>query len=158
MLFLRKIRVFWGVGGVVSECASQAEVNKHLELGRDFLARGQLSDALTHYHAAVGECTPGHRAAAPRPWPCDGAPDARWRPLALLWELTRLVFVYISHPFLIVIIPVPMNFYNLSVCLHVIYYLFPQRVTQTTTSHTSNEALYTMPSAKQGLPYKTLQR
>ncbi|XP_026333207.1 dnaJ homolog subfamily C member 3 [Hyposmocoma kahamanoa] len=36
-----------------SECATQAEVNKHLELGRDFLARGQLSDALTHYHAAV---------------------------------------------------------------------------------------------------------
>ncbi|XP_023942422.2 dnaJ homolog subfamily C member 3 [Bicyclus anynana] len=36
-----------------SECSSQAEVNKHLELGRDFLARGQLSDALTHYHAAV---------------------------------------------------------------------------------------------------------
>ncbi|XP_041973560.1 dnaJ homolog subfamily C member 3 [Aricia agestis] len=36
-----------------SECTSQAEVNKHLELGRDFLARGQLSDALTHYHAAV---------------------------------------------------------------------------------------------------------
>ncbi|CAH0723033.1 unnamed protein product, partial [Brenthis ino] len=36
-----------------SDCTSQAEVNKHLELGRDFLARGQLSDALTHYHAAV---------------------------------------------------------------------------------------------------------
>ncbi|XP_045760276.1 dnaJ homolog subfamily C member 3 [Maniola jurtina] len=36
-----------------SDCSSQAEVNKHLELGRDFLARGQLSDALTHYHAAV---------------------------------------------------------------------------------------------------------
>lgn len=36
-----------------SECATQSEVNKHLELGRDFLARGQLSDALTHYHAAV---------------------------------------------------------------------------------------------------------
>ncbi|XP_072935499.1 dnaJ homolog subfamily C member 3 [Epargyreus clarus] len=36
-----------------SECATPAEVNKHLELGRDFLARGQLSDALTHYHAAV---------------------------------------------------------------------------------------------------------
>ncbi|XP_049887801.1 dnaJ homolog subfamily C member 3 [Pectinophora gossypiella] len=36
-----------------SECASQSEVNRHLELGRDFLARGQLSDALTHYHAAV---------------------------------------------------------------------------------------------------------
>ncbi|GBP58448.1 DnaJ homolog subfamily C member 3 [Eumeta japonica] len=36
-----------------SECATPAEINKHLELGRDFLARGQLSDALTHYHAAV---------------------------------------------------------------------------------------------------------
>ncbi|XP_045514469.1 dnaJ homolog subfamily C member 3 [Pieris brassicae] len=36
-----------------SECTTQAEVNKHLELGRDFLSRGQLSDALTHYHAAV---------------------------------------------------------------------------------------------------------
>ncbi|KAF9415361.1 hypothetical protein HW555_006951 [Spodoptera exigua] len=36
-----------------SECATPAEVNKHLDLGRDFLARGQLSDALTHYHAAV---------------------------------------------------------------------------------------------------------
>ncbi|XP_053600998.1 dnaJ homolog subfamily C member 3 [Plodia interpunctella] len=33
--------------------ATPAEVNKHLELGRDFLARGQLSDALTQYHAAV---------------------------------------------------------------------------------------------------------
>lgn len=42
--------------GAVSECATPAEVNKHLDLGRDFLARGQLSDALTHYHAAVGEC------------------------------------------------------------------------------------------------------
>lgn len=36
-----------------SEATSPAEVNKHLELGRDFLARGQLADALTHYHAAV---------------------------------------------------------------------------------------------------------
>lgn len=44
--------------GAVSECATPAEVNKHLDLGRDFLARGQLSDALTHYHAAVGECPP----------------------------------------------------------------------------------------------------
>lgn len=43
------------IRGIVSDCASQVEVNKHLELGRDFLARGQLSDALTHYHAAVGE-------------------------------------------------------------------------------------------------------
>lgn len=42
-------------GFLVSECATQAEVNKHLELGKDFLARGQLADALTHYHAAVGK-------------------------------------------------------------------------------------------------------
>lgn len=31
----------------------QADTERHLELGRDFLARGQLQDALTHYHAAV---------------------------------------------------------------------------------------------------------
>nr|CAD7589200.1 unnamed protein product [Timema genevievae] len=39
----------------VSHSSSQAEVNKHLEMGRDFLSRGQLQDALSHYHAAVGE-------------------------------------------------------------------------------------------------------
>lgn len=33
--------------------ASQAEIDRHLDMGRDLLARGQLSDALTHYHAAV---------------------------------------------------------------------------------------------------------
>lgn len=33
--------------------SSKAEIDRHLELGRDFLARGQLQDALTHYHAAV---------------------------------------------------------------------------------------------------------
>ncbi|XP_043267935.1 dnaJ homolog subfamily C member 3 [Venturia canescens] len=32
---------------------SQAEIERHLELGRDFLAKRQLQDALTHYHAAV---------------------------------------------------------------------------------------------------------
>ncbi|XP_063990335.1 dnaJ homolog subfamily C member 3 [Diachasmimorpha longicaudata] len=37
------------VGGSVS----QAEVDRHLEQGREFLARGQLQDALTEYHAAV---------------------------------------------------------------------------------------------------------
>lgn len=39
----------------VCKSATPAEINKHLELGRDFLARGQLSDALNHYHAAVGK-------------------------------------------------------------------------------------------------------
>lgn len=33
--------------------SSQADIERHLEIGRDFLARGQLQDALTHYHAAV---------------------------------------------------------------------------------------------------------
>ncbi|XP_030374428.1 dnaJ homolog subfamily C member 3 [Scaptodrosophila lebanonensis] len=32
---------------------NQADIENHLELGKEFLARGQLSDALTHYHAAV---------------------------------------------------------------------------------------------------------
>ncbi|XP_055548406.1 dnaJ homolog subfamily C member 3 [Wyeomyia smithii] len=39
--------------GRAQSAASQAEIERHLEMGRDFLARGQLSDALTHYHAAV---------------------------------------------------------------------------------------------------------
>lgn len=32
---------------------SSAEIEKHLELGRDYLQRGQLQDALSHYHDAV---------------------------------------------------------------------------------------------------------
>jgi DnaJ homolog subfamily C member 3 len=36
-----------------AESSSRAEVERHLEMGRDFLARGQLADALSHYHAAV---------------------------------------------------------------------------------------------------------
>ena len=39
----------------VETAASQQEVDRHLELGKQFLVNGQLSDALTHYHAAVGE-------------------------------------------------------------------------------------------------------
>lgn len=34
--------------------SSQAEIDRHLELGKQYLVSGQLSDALTHYHAAVG--------------------------------------------------------------------------------------------------------
>lgn len=37
----------------VTDGASQADINKHLEIGREFLSRGQYQDALTHYHAAV---------------------------------------------------------------------------------------------------------
>lgn len=39
--------------------SSQAEIDRHLELGRDLLARGQLADALSHYHAAVGQFEDG---------------------------------------------------------------------------------------------------
>lgn len=39
---------------VVQSATSAADIQKHLDLGKDLLARGQLADALTHYHAAVG--------------------------------------------------------------------------------------------------------
>jgi len=35
------------------ECVSQAEIDQHLNLGMNLLARGSYSDALTHFHAAV---------------------------------------------------------------------------------------------------------
>lgn len=34
-------------------CAAKDELSKHLELGKQFLAKGQFADALTHYHAAI---------------------------------------------------------------------------------------------------------
>ncbi|KAK0400625.1 hypothetical protein QR680_015354 [Steinernema hermaphroditum] len=33
--------------------ANKAEIERHLEMGKQFLAKGQFSDALTHYHAAI---------------------------------------------------------------------------------------------------------
>ncbi|EDV93416.1 dnaJ homolog subfamily C member 3 [Drosophila grimshawi] len=39
--------------GADAVSTNQADIDNHLEMGKDFLARGQLSDALTHYHAAV---------------------------------------------------------------------------------------------------------
>lgn len=38
-----------------SLAAGQAEVDSHLEMGRKLLAAGQLAEALSHYHSAVGE-------------------------------------------------------------------------------------------------------
>merc|ERR1711971_353184 len=35
------------------ECATQAEIDQHLSLGMNLLARGAYSDALSHFHAAV---------------------------------------------------------------------------------------------------------
>lgn len=37
--------------------ASQAEIEQHLEMGRKLLAAGQLAEALSHYHSAVGKVT-----------------------------------------------------------------------------------------------------
>ena len=41
--------IFTGV-----ECATHAEIDQHLTLGMQLLSRGQYSDALSHFHAAVG--------------------------------------------------------------------------------------------------------
>lgn len=35
------------------ECTSAAEVDRHLEMGVQMLAKGQLHDALSHFHAAI---------------------------------------------------------------------------------------------------------
>jgi len=37
------------------ESASQADIEQHLTLGMQLLARGQYSDALSHFHAAIGK-------------------------------------------------------------------------------------------------------
>ncbi|ALC45876.1 P58IPK [Drosophila busckii] len=39
--------------GAEAALSNQPDIQNHLELGKEFLTRGQLSDALTHYHAAV---------------------------------------------------------------------------------------------------------
>merc|ERR1711970_1305504 len=39
-------------------CATQAEIDQHLQLGMNLLARGAYSDALSHFHAAV-DADPG---------------------------------------------------------------------------------------------------
>lgn len=37
--------------------ATRGEIEQHLEMGRKLLAAGQLAEALSHYHSAVGELT-----------------------------------------------------------------------------------------------------
>lgn len=37
-----------------AECGINAEVDKQLEMGKKLLAAGQLADALSHFHAAIG--------------------------------------------------------------------------------------------------------
>ena len=35
-------------------CNNKEEAERHLEMGKKMLSAGQLADALSHYHAAVG--------------------------------------------------------------------------------------------------------
>lgn len=44
------LRVFPGV-----KCGKDGSVDNHMEMGKKLLAAGQLADALSHFHAAVGE-------------------------------------------------------------------------------------------------------
>lgn len=43
--------LLWIVGAIGD---ASADVNEHLEKGKRLLATGQLADALTHFHAAIG--------------------------------------------------------------------------------------------------------
>lgn len=36
-------------------CGKDGSVDNHMEMGKKLLAAGQLADALSHFHAAVGE-------------------------------------------------------------------------------------------------------
>ena len=47
--------VFPCLGIVGVECTNGEDTERHLEMGKKFLAAGQFSDALSHYHAAVGK-------------------------------------------------------------------------------------------------------
>ena len=37
------------------DCVSKTDIDQHLTLGMQLLARGQYSDALSHFHAAIGK-------------------------------------------------------------------------------------------------------
>jgi Flp pilus assembly protein TadD len=43
----------FNISGV--ECASKTDIDQHLSLGMQLLAHGQYSDALSHFHSAVGK-------------------------------------------------------------------------------------------------------
>lgn len=36
------------------KCGRDGSVDNHMEMGKKLLAAGQLADALSHFHAAVG--------------------------------------------------------------------------------------------------------
>lgn len=37
------------------KCGREGSVDNHMEMGKKLLAAGQLADALSHFHAAVGK-------------------------------------------------------------------------------------------------------
>lgn len=49
---IRKTSDVHCVTGVLG--ATHVEIEQHLEMGRKLLAAGQLAEALSHYHSAVG--------------------------------------------------------------------------------------------------------
>ncbi|EJW77852.1 hypothetical protein WUBG_11235 [Wuchereria bancrofti] len=47
LIWIFMVLIFRGV-----DC-SRMEASKHMEMGREFLSKGQFADALSHYHAAI---------------------------------------------------------------------------------------------------------
>lgn len=71
-------------------CGKDGSVDNHMEMGKKLLAAGQLADALSHFHAAVGEDTSNTTwpaAAGKKPYFTNYlsvlAPLIRWRPKEL---------------------------------------------------------------------------
>lgn len=47
---------FWMTFSLVSGvCGKDGSLENHLEMGKKLLAAGQLADALSHFHAAIGQ-------------------------------------------------------------------------------------------------------
>ena len=46
---------FYSMLTCFSDVKGNGDVDKHMEMGNKMLAAGQLADALSHYHAAIGE-------------------------------------------------------------------------------------------------------
>ena len=53
MWFSSEFRIYFHFLKVVA--GNKGGVEEHLEMGKKLLAAGQLADALSHYHAAVGK-------------------------------------------------------------------------------------------------------
>lgn len=51
----RFMRVACGMFSAGVKCGRDGSVDHHMEMGKKLLAAGQLADALSHFHAAVGK-------------------------------------------------------------------------------------------------------